>query len=390
MSSSAPTLRQSPLCDALERAGARFSSDVSEGVPAGWELPVDYGDPAREQRALREGAGLIELSHLGKIRVTGEERASFLQGMLTNDVVRLPVGAGIDSLLLNGKGRILAELLVLAYDDQILMLTDSETTLKVPEALSQFLIMEDAELTDVSSELGVLSVQGPRAVAVVGQALGHAIAFADAGAGHHALASLAASGEPATTPGRPPLTVLAYDRFATGGGVEILAAPEILAPLWDRLIGAGAVPVGTRAAEAQRIEVGRPRYGRDMDEGHFPQEAALETRMVNWEKGCYLGQETVCRIKFRGKVNNRLCGMSLDGDEVVSAGSAIALDGTPATEKPVGHLTSAALSPLSGKVVAMGYVKAAHGEPGTRLRIATPEGDRVATVVARPFLPREA
>jgi folate-binding protein YgfZ len=340
------------------------------------ELAADFGDAAAEERALAESAGLFGLGQPGQTRLTGPDRRTFLQGMVTHEVLKLPDGQATWALLLNIKGRVLAELLVVARADELLLVTDALTRERVPATLGQYLIMEEAELSDVTEGRAALSLQGPRTAEVL------------AGAGLPV-----PSGPLAVAEGPGELLVVGDDRFALGGGADLFGPVETLRGLVPRLLAAGAVQVGQRAVEAQRVLAGRPRYGLDVDDQHFPQEAMLDARTVSWDKGCYLGQEVVCRIKFRGHVNQRLTAVELvDGDgggeaqaEKIAGGASLFAESEPG--KPAGQITSWLRSPSTGRRVGLAYVRAAHARAGARLHVGEAGAQPVVELRAAPLLP---
>jgi aminomethyltransferase len=341
------------------------------GLLDGQELAADFGDAAAEERALAESAGLFDLGQPGQTRLTGPDRRTFLQGMVTHEVLKLPDGQATWALLLNIKGRVLAELLVVAREDELLLITDALTRERVPATLGQYLIMEEAELTDVTDGRAALSLQGPRAAEVL------------AGAGLPV-----PSGPLAVAEGPGELLVVGDDRFAAGGGADLIGPMETLRGLLPGLLAAGAVQIGQRAVEARRVLAGRPRYGLDVDDHHFPQEAMLDARTVSWDKGCYLGQEVVCRIKFRGHVNQRLTALELvdgDGDDAVTGGASLFAESEPG--KPAGQITSWLRSPSTGKRVGLAYVRAAHARPGARLHVGEAGARALVELRAAPLLP---
>src|SRR5215831_4001829 len=249
-----------------------------------------------EDRALRGGAALVDTSAREVVRVTGPDRVSFLQGMVTQEVEALPPGGVADAALLTPKGAMVADARVLKRAEDLLLLTEPGYGPAVLGALGRYLISEDAELSDASGELGQLSLVGPEAEALAQRVLG--------------------LGAPADGTLRP------FDAGGTTGwampqglllpGVDLLVPVGALDRVFDRLLEAGATPVGFAALEVLRVERGTPRFGADMDDRTIPLEANLQ-RAIHYQKGCYIGQEVIARATFRGHVNRHLVGLRFAG-----------------------------------------------------------------------------
>ena len=312
-----------------------------------------------EDLALRTGAGLFDASAREVVRLTGPDRVSFLQGMVTQDVEGLPVGAVADAALLTPKGAMVADARVVKRADDLLLLTEPGYGPAVLGTLERYLISEDAELSDASAQLGQLSLVGPRA-----EALGAAALRLDPPSGPR-VRPFEASG---TTGWALPQGLLLP-------GLDLLVPVEALAEVFGRLREAGATPVGFQALEVLRVERGTPRFGADMDEKTIPLEARLE-RAIHYQKGCYIGQEVIARATFRGHVNRHLVGLRFAGGPP-----------PPRTElflgeRRVGWVTSAVRSPRLGPI-GLGYAHRDVEQPGTALTLAGSGG--TATVEPLPF-----
>src|SRR4030095_12403177 len=250
-----------------------------------------------EDRALRAGAALFDASAREVVRVTGPDRVSFLQGMLTQDVEGLPVGSAADTALLTAKGAMVADARVVKRSDDLLLLTEPGFGPAVQGALEKYLISEDAELADATAQFGQLSVVGPEAGALAARVLGlgppagAALRPFDAGGG---------------------ATAWALPQGQLLPGVDLLIPAEALGPVFERLLDAGATPMGFAALEVLRVERGIPRFGMDMDEKTIPLEAHLQ-RPPHYQKGCYIGQEVIARATFRGHMNRHLVGLRFAG-----------------------------------------------------------------------------
>ena len=316
--------------------------------------------PARdEDRALRSGAGLFDASARGVIRLTGPDRVSFLQGMVTQDVEGLPVGSVADAALLTPKGAMVADARVMKRPDDFLLLTEPGYGPVVLGTLERYLISEDAELSDATAGFGQLSVVGPEAEALTARVLGLG---APDGAG---LRSFEAGG---TTGWALPQGLLLP-------GVDLLVPIEGLGTVFDRLLEAGATPVGFAALEVLRVEQGTPRFGADMDEKTIPLEANLQ-RAIHYQKGCYIGQEVIARATFRGHVNRHLVGLRFAGPAPAPRTELFT------GERRVGWVTSVVDSPRLGPI-GLGYTHRDVDQPGTELALAG--GTAKATIAPLPF-----
>ncbi|HEY5197662.1 MAG TPA: folate-binding protein [Solirubrobacteraceae bacterium] len=305
-----------------------------------------------EHQALLEGAGLFDRSDRGKLAVTGDEADRFLDSMLSNDIVGIPVGGGAYTTLLTHKGRILADPRVIRTTEGFLLDTERVGLQALFDAIRQLRIGYRAELHKRTLERSLVSLIGPRSDELVGD---------PPAAGEHANAETTIAGVPVVV-------------VRTDGGLDLIFASEEIAVVRGELERLGAVPVGQAAVECVRIEHGAPRLGVDMDETTMPQEAGIHERAVSFTKGCYVGQETVARLYWKGKPNRHLRGLRLSGP--ASPGDELRLG-----ETVVGALTSVAVSPLHGPI-ALALVRRAAG-PGDRLTVA--DGPLSAIVTELPF-----
>lgn len=305
-------------------------------------------------RAINEGAALVDRSERGKLALTGTGAKEFLAGQVTNDILGLEPGHGCYAALLTHKGKMRADLRVLDAGDELLLDTERSALQAVFDTIRTFKLGYDVELHKRTLERALLSVAGPKARAVTG---------ADAaglGADEH--------DHVATTLGGRGVRLVATDL-----GVDVLAVAEDREAVEAALFAAGAEPVGEAIAEIVRVEHGRPRYGLDLDESVIPQEAGLNDRAVSFTKGCYVGQETVARLFYKGKPNRHLRGLKLSSPVVTGATLRLG-------DKDVGTLGSSVISPAFGPIgLAIVRREAALGDT---LEV---EGGATATVVELPF-----
>jgi folate-binding protein YgfZ len=308
-------------------------------------------DPV-EHSALVERVGLFDRSERGKLAVTGAEAGPFLDSMLSNDIAGIPVGGGAYTTLLTHKGRILADPRVLHTTEGFLLDTERVGLQALFDAIRQLRIGYQAELHKRTLERSLVSLIGPGSDGLVKD---------PPAAAEHANAETTVAGT----------EVLAV---RTAVGLDLVFSSDALTTVLGELGRLGAVTVGESAVECLRVELGQPRLGVDMDETTMPQEAGIHERAVSFTKGCYVGQETVARLYWKGKPNRHLRGLRLSGP--ANAGDELRLG-----ETTVGTLTSVAISPIHGPI-GLGLVRRAAG-PGDQLTIA--DGSVRATVGELPF-----
>lgn len=323
-------------------------------------------DPVAEYRAVMTGVGLMDRSMLGKVAVTGRDRVAFLQGMLSNDVKALQPGQGCPAAFLDAVGKVVSLLTVYVLEDRILLELPAGSTEKFLQAIDKFLISEKAYFEAADDAYAILSVQGPKA----GETLAR-VAGAKVELGAHAHAEMSIAGVPVR---------VAWRSDAVTPGFHCWIAAEHAPILLKALREAGAVPVGAAAAEVLRLEAGIPVYGLDVDEGVILPETRLDA-FWSYTKGCYIGQETVARVKYRGHINRGLSGLVLEGERVPSHGDPIV-----AVDTEVGRVTSAVLSLALGKPIALGYVRREHFAPGSALSVRIGDTLVSARVAELPFV----
>jgi folate-binding protein YgfZ len=304
-----------------------------------------------QYRVLREGAGALVRPERRLIDVGGAEAAEYLQGQLTNEVESLAAGEGRYSALLDRKGHMQGDMRVLRTEEGFRIDTEDVAGDAVLRHLSMYKIGRDVSVDEVSDRWTVISVIGPAAGEI-------ALAGPAGAENSHRATELAG---------------LSATAIATDAGVDLLVdvdeAQAVLAELFKR----GAEPVGERAAEIVRVEAGRPRFGREMTTATIPQEAGINERAISFSKGCYIGQETVARLHYRGKPNRHLRGLLLSGP--AADGDAVRLG-----DRELGTVGTAVLSPARGPIALA--VLRREAEPGSTVEV----GDAIAAeVVELPF-----
>jgi tRNA-modifying protein YgfZ len=305
-----------------------------------------------QYRQLREEVGLLERDDRALVTVTGPDAAEYLQGQLTNDVEALAPGEGQYAALLDRKGHMQADMRVLRpTQEEILVETETTTLPVVLKHLTMYSIGRDVNVADASEKRAVLSLIGPRSAEVAGS-------------------------PPLPEDACEAVTVAGSEALAVGArtGIDLICATADAGRLTTALRDAGAAEVSPQAVELLRIEAGVPRFGAEMGTETMPAEAGIVERAVSFTKGCYIGQETVARLHYKGKPNRHLRGLRL---------SAAAEPGAPLRlgEKEVGRLGGSAVSPALGPIGLA--ILRREAEPGAELSVG--EDGAKAVVVDLPF-----
>lgn len=320
---------------------------------------------AAEYETLTERCGLIDRSERGKLALTGEQALEFLNGQVTNELADLQVGHGRYAAFLTHKGKMLGDLRVLAAGEpaeqpsELLLDTERVALQMLFDMIRRFKVGYRVELHKRTLERSLLSLVGPDADDVASTAIEDGELPSGEPEHAHALATIAGS----------PVRLV-----RTNLGVDALFDAATLEKVGAALETAGATTVSDAAAEIVRVESGRPRYGVDLDESTIPQEAGLNERAVSFTKGCYVGQETVARLHYKGKPNRHLRGLRLS--EPVAPAAELHLG-----ERAVGRLGSVALSPRHGPI-GLALVRR-EAEPGATLELGA--DGATAVVVELPF-----
>ena len=279
-------------------------------------------------QALADSAAIIDLSDRGRIRVTGEDRARLLHAMTTNHVLALKPGENQYTFFLNAQGQIQADAYVLCYEDHLLLDVEPQTRHSVYEHLDRFIIADDVTLEDVTDQTFALGLEGPQALRIAGEI------------------GLSAQNPYSVAP----------VSFTGAQGVRIYGPAPRRDDALELLTNGGAILASPEDAEAFRITQFRPRYGRDISDRSLPQETQ-QTRAVHFQKGCYLGQEIVERVRSRGHINRLLMGFTGDSEHAPAPGAKVAYGG-----KEDGEVTSSVA--VGGKFYGMAIVRAQIAQPG--------------------------
>jgi folate-binding protein YgfZ len=351
-----------------ESSGATFA-EIGE-----FEVVTDYGDPIAEHRALHESAGIIDLSFRSRICLTGADRLRFLHGQVTNDVKRLSPGSGCYAALITAKGRMESDLNIYCLQDDLLLDFEPGLSQRVSARLEKYVIADDVQIVDVAPHYGLMSVQGPSSKEIV-----ESLALTpDIPAAPFSFTKTRDdSGGDIYLINQPRFGTIGFDIFA-----PLSALPTVAGKLRAAAKSGGAVLCGWLALEMARIESGTPRFGVDMDETNLPLEAGIEARAISFNKGCYIGQEVISRIKTYSEVSKALRGLQLrdKSKPLPKKGDKLFYE-----EKEAGYITNAISSPWLGNKIALGYVRKEMNQIGTVLTVQIGAERIAAEIVELPF-----
>jgi folate-binding protein YgfZ len=356
-------LERASLDETHRRLGAR--TEERDGMV----VPAAYGDTAKEYDAVRGGGtGVIDLSSRARINVSGSEAVQFLNGLVTNDVKALAEGAWMYAAFPNVQGRLLAMVRVLHRDSGFLFDTEASSREAVLKTLNRFTLAGDFHVSELTGDLATLSVQGAGASDVIGRVLGREAAQVGRGQIIE------------TTHDEEQLSVIRATHTAEDGYDLFITGPRA-ADVWNSLMAAGAQPVGHDALELLRIEAGVPRFGLDVNETNVMLEAGLDDA-VSYTKGCYIGQEIIARIHWRGHVAKRLAGIRFEDAPMIEREDRVrTIDG-----KEIGRVTSTAFSPALNAQVALAMIKYDYLTPGTEVAVTSGDVTHAAVVSGLPLM----
>ncbi|HVI08356.1 MAG TPA: glycine cleavage T C-terminal barrel domain-containing protein [Candidatus Binatia bacterium] len=317
----------------------------------GSTVAAAFSSPEAEYAAFSHGCAIYDLGFRAQLHVRGADRVRWMNGMVTNNVRDLAAGHGVYAFLLNPQGHILGDMFVFNVGDSLMVETDRSQVEKIMAAFDHYIIMDDVEVTDESEQWTALGISGPQSVELL-QRVG--INFP--GLNFLQMASATCDCDC----GCVQCTVI---RVEGQNSYQIILPPKDVETTWRTLIAAGATPVGSEVLDVNRIAGGVPLYGVDIRERDLPQETE-QAQALNFNKGCYIGQEIVERIRSRGSVHRKFTGFLLES--LVSPGARIF-----AGEKEVGEITSVAAIPTAEKqVLALGYIRREAGMPGREVQVA--------------------
>ncbi len=339
------------LLEAIRSQSANTAKPAAEAEYRGATTAARFTHPQQEFAAMNTGCGIYDLGFRARLSLSGGDRTRWLNGMVSNNIRDLAVNQGVYAFLLNPQGRILGDMYAYNHGDQIVVQTDHSQLEKVIATFDHYIIMDDVEVKDISGEQTALGLSGPKARAILNTA----------GIQIPEIQPLQM-----VTPqcncdcGCQNCTVIRSD--SPHESYEIWLDPKDLLKTWQALIAAGATPVGSEALEIKRITAGVPLYGTDIHERDLPQETG-QARALNFNKGCYVGQEIVERIRSRGNVHRQFAGFLVEGAATIAPGTKIV-----AGEKEVGEVTSATVLAFPVQTLLLGYVRREVGVPGRDMK----------------------
>ncbi len=361
--------QRTPLYEVHREHGARLIEF------AGWEMPVQYSGIAAEHAAVRQRAGIFDLSHMGELWVSGPGAGDGLAYALVSDPPRLKVGRAHYTMICDESGGILDDLIVYRIaDERFLVIPNASNRETVSAALGERLDGFDAALDDASLRTALIAVQGPDAAAILRPLVDvdlDALRYYSIVEGH-------AAGVPA---------YVARTGYTGEDGFELFVAWDDAVTAWQTIVSADSalVPCGLGARDTLRLEAGMPLYGNELGVDTNPFEAALG-RVVKLDKaGDFVGRTALEAVNEAGP-SQRLVGLIVRGRGIARHGYAV----LGPDRAPCGTVTSGTLSPTLGAAIAMAYVPPAHAEPGTMLSVAIRDARVPAEVVALPFYTRQA
>jgi tRNA-modifying protein YgfZ len=322
-----------------------------------------------EYEAARQRAGLVDRAEYAYIVVSGKDRASYLQGLLTNDIAALRPGQGCYTAYLTAQGRMIADLWVYELGDVMLLRLLRDVKPTVLAKLDQFIFSEDVQLGDVTDTFIGVGLVGPESRPLLSSVLDSS---------EDTMNELAEHGNLRATFNGQPVIVLRSSDLGEPG-FEVLVEAIAFQPLRAAIHHAGAVEIDAATAETLRIEGGVPKFLQDMDEETIPLEAGIESRAISLTKGCYVGQEVIIRVLHRGhgRVARKLVGLARVGDETFNRGATVQADG-----RQIGEVTSATWSVALQRPIALAYVHRDFVAPGTHVTVDGADAD----VNALPFV----
>jgi glycine cleavage system T protein len=356
------------LYETHRKLGATFAEKHQ-----GWNLATHFTDAISEHKAVRTDVGIADISYLGTLSLTGEDRTKFLHRLISNDVENLSDGEGNFATLLTNRGKIIADMNVYVLEEAIYISTAPECAENAFTELDKYLIADDVELSLETDKIGAIAVYGHNSTELV-QSVLNAEDLSNLPEFHSQFCLFDQQ-----------RIVCVRSNTVGECGYHLYISTDKLETLWERLMAErpNVVPIGWDALESLRIEAGTPRYGTELTDAIIPLEAELE-HAIDFEKGCYIGQEIVARMKYRGHPNRLLRGIEIDAENPMQQNSKL-FNG----DKEVGWVTSSVYSPTLRKPIALGYVRMAFTEHGSQIQIETEEERVNGTVVDLPFLSNE-
>lgn len=358
---------RTPLYEALRESHAAF------GEVDGWELPRVFTNIKAEYLSGKGTVAAIDRSHWGRLRLTGANRLDLLHRITTNDVKGLPAGHGAETVMCTDKGRIIDRLTLHADTESTWIVTSPNMAEEIKALIEKVRFRDDVQIEDLTHKTAMITLFGPassRMLEWVSRDQVHGLA-------PHAWKRLTIAGVPAAT--------ARLTACIGGDGFNLMVDESGAGVVWKEIFAEGGSyglnPMGSEAHEMLRVEFGVPAHGRGLTDEFNPLEARLDAA-IHWSKGCYTGQEVIARLDSRHKVQRFLVGLLIDQGGVPEPRARIFVG-----KNEVGLVTSVVPSLEMRRIIALGYVRNEHSEPGTRLEIHSGGAVLGAAVSALPFKP---
>ncbi|MGZ0170176.1 MAG: glycine cleavage system aminomethyltransferase GcvT [Planctomycetales bacterium] len=338
----------------------------------GWHMPVQYSTIVEEHNVVRNAAGLFDISHMGRLRFSGEDACSFLDYLLTNDVSKLKVGQVRYSLVCNETGGVLDDVLVYRLPDCYMLVVNASNRTKIVDWIGQYISKFNVDFEDQTLSHAMIAVQGPKAVEILA-ALGAATAD---GHRYYSASLMTVAGMDA---------LVSRTGYTGEDGFELIVPSDVGMELWNRLLEAGQ-PFGVQACglgsrDTLRLEAAMPLYGHELNEDTDPLTAGLSFA-VKLEAADFIGRDALQKVAASptGKVR---VGLKLEGKRIAREGAGIL-----SNDQSIGEVTSGTFSPTLQKAIAMGYVGAANSEMGNAVEVDIRGKRHAAKIVDLPFYKR--
>ncbi|GAB3842588.1 glycine cleavage system aminomethyltransferase GcvT [Nesterenkonia populi] len=369
-------LKQSPLAAEHEALGASFTGF------GGWEMPLKYSSELAEHRAVREAAGLFDLSHMGEVRVVGPDAAAFLNTALVSDLGKVVSGKAKYTLMVTPAGGVIDDLIVYRIEEaEYLLIPNASNRERVVAELEERAAGFDVEVWDETEGISLIAVQGPKAEEIISSAVRLDETYLVEGLKYYAHTTVTIGGDE---------ILLARTGYTGEDGFELYLPYDKAGALWRALLERGSefglAPCGLSARDSLRLEAGMPLYGHELSEGRLPQEAGLP--VVSYSKPeAFVGREALERAREAGlgkTTGQRLVGLKAAGKRAARAGSAVLDD----ARNVIGEVTSGAPSPTLGHAIALAYIDVAHTEPATALKVDVRGKPQDFEVTKPPFYHR--
>ncbi len=333
---------------------------------AGWRMPATFGDAVSEHLACRESSIVTDLSHRGNLCFKGPDTEEFLHRMLSNRVKELKPGEGAYNTFLTRQGKFISDLYMYKGETFVVASVAPGMADTLAEEIDRFIIMDQVEVADHTENSFCLGLFGPDSREILLRAGMGALSLEEHG---H------------TTSGN---MMIARELWTGEDGYLLMGPREGAEAIWGSLSSAGATPAGLAALESLTLEAGVPLFGKDMTSAINPMQAGLEEKAIDFDKGCYIGQEVIAKIKYLGQVNRGLVGLRINGEAAPEPGADVYFDA-----KTIGSITRSAYCPTLDGVLAFSYLPRAQMEPGTHVKVDVQGGDVEAIVESLPFYRKE-